>query len=306
MSVDLEVMVANWNAVHNDFMKKIFSNVFVFAIILFSPSIVFAQNQASVSISPDIPGAYKLSSVGPCGWIVDFYTFALVIAGILAFGAIVYGGVKYATSAGNASSQSEGRSWIWSALIGLLLLAGAYLILYTINPNLITCSLPTLSGVNIASSGGGGATTKSPTQSTQPTSGNCASGQCQQLSNCTTQTGANGGSTGAGAINCGAAQGMINTMNCIQQQDPGLQYKVTEGYPPAVAHMSAGHNNGCSIDVQVQGNNVCGAISALQAAAVACGDSKPLNEYASCNGTSYKTTTGNNVHINAIKGNGGC
>jgi hypothetical protein len=114
-----------------------------------------AQAQATISISPNIPGIYNVSTQGPCGWIVNFYTFALIIAGILAFGAIVYGGVKYATSAGNASKQSEGRSWIWSALIGLLLLGGAYLILYTINPNLTKCSLPVLSSVAINNGTGG-------------------------------------------------------------------------------------------------------------------------------------------------------
>jgi hypothetical protein len=103
---------------------------------------------ANFTVSPTIPGLTNVSTVGPAGWIKGFYNFALIFAGILAFGAIVYGGIKYATSAGNASQQSEGRSWIWSALIGLLLLAGAYLILNTINPNLVKLQNPTLSTVN--------------------------------------------------------------------------------------------------------------------------------------------------------------
>lgn len=117
---------------------------------------IFAQASARISINPNIPGLQNISTTGPCGWIVDFYTFALIIAGILAFGAIVYGGIKYSISVGNPSSQSEGRSWIWGALIGLLLLACAWLILYTINPNLTKCTLPQLSQVNFSSGGGGG------------------------------------------------------------------------------------------------------------------------------------------------------
>jgi hypothetical protein len=138
-------------------MKKIiFPAAFFLSVILSIPlSRAFAQAQATISISPNIPGINNVSTAGPCGWIVGFYYFALLFAGILAFGSIVYGGFKYSTSAGNASKQSEGRSWIWSALIGMLLLAGAYLILYTINPSLTKCSLPTLSSVNIASSGVG-------------------------------------------------------------------------------------------------------------------------------------------------------
>jgi Type IV secretion system pilin len=103
---------------------------------------------ATLSINPNIPGLSNISTSGPAGWVKSFYTFALIISGILAFGAIVYGGIKYATSAGNAHNQQEGRDWIYSALIGLLLLAGAYLILKTINPNLVNLQNPSLSSVN--------------------------------------------------------------------------------------------------------------------------------------------------------------
>jgi hypothetical protein len=107
-----------------------------------------AAHATTISISPNIPGLTNVSTAGPAGWVAGFYKFALIFAGILAFGSIVYGGFKYATSEGNASKQAEGRSWIWSALIGLLLLAGAWLILYTINPNLVKLQNPTLSTVN--------------------------------------------------------------------------------------------------------------------------------------------------------------
>src|SRR5208337_1669799 len=72
------------------------------------------------------------------------------IGGVLAFGAIVFGGILYAASAGNPGKQSEGREWIKSALFGLLLLAGAYLILFTINPDIVSLNLPTLQTVNVA------------------------------------------------------------------------------------------------------------------------------------------------------------
>src|ERR1700722_20481381 len=101
------------------------------------PIMVFAAGQATISINPNLPGPQS-ATAGPCGWVVNFYDFALIISGILALGAIVYGGFMYATSAGNASRQSEGRSWIWSALLGILLLACAYLILKTVNPNLVS------------------------------------------------------------------------------------------------------------------------------------------------------------------------
>ena len=99
----------------------------------------------TISINPNFPGVTNVSTGGPASWISSFYLFILIVSGILAFGSIVFGGYKYATSAGNASRQAEGRSWIMSALIGLLLLAVAYVILRTINPNLVILKNPTLS-----------------------------------------------------------------------------------------------------------------------------------------------------------------
>jgi len=119
------------------------------ALISFAP--IFAFAQSTITISSSVPGMAPITaaSAGPGTFVQGFYNFALMIGGILAFGAIVYGGVLYAASMGNPGRQSEGKEWIKSALLGLLLLAGAYLILYTINPNLVNLSLPTLQTVNI-------------------------------------------------------------------------------------------------------------------------------------------------------------
>jgi hypothetical protein len=99
----------------------------------------------AVTISTAIPGANPNSTSTPPGaFISNFYQFALMIGGILAFGVIVYGGIRYMTSAGNPSGQSEAKEWIYAALLGLLLLVGAYFILEVINPQLLQLNLPTL------------------------------------------------------------------------------------------------------------------------------------------------------------------
>jgi hypothetical protein len=117
-------------------------------VILVVPALAFAQTQISTSI----PGNNANStSSAPGAFIANFYQFALMIGGILAFGAIVFGGVKYTASAGNPSAQSDAKEWIWGALTGLLLLAGAYLVLHTVNPQLVNLNLPTLSQI-VASS----------------------------------------------------------------------------------------------------------------------------------------------------------
>ena len=112
-------------------------------------SSAYKLHAEALSISAGIPGTNSTagSAVAPGAYIANFYELALMLGGVLAFGAVVYGGVLYAISAGNPSKQTEGKEWIESALIGLLLLAGAYLILYTVNPNLTNINLPAIPAV---------------------------------------------------------------------------------------------------------------------------------------------------------------
>lgn len=98
----------------------------------------YTMTASALAITTDytIPGQYGKEAGGP-GFVANAYSFALFISGALAFGAIVYGGIKYVFAAGNPSGQSDGKEWVKGALLGLLLLGGAYLILRTINPNIV-------------------------------------------------------------------------------------------------------------------------------------------------------------------------
>jgi Type IV secretion system pilin len=132
-----------------------------------TPSLA-AQNPTQITINPNLPGTYPINSFP--GLIANFYSFALVIAGVLAFGAIVYGGIKYATGRGNPSRESEGKSWITNALLGLLLLGAAYIILRTINPQLVSLQIPGLPQISAVYIPGVGVTTAPP----QVGGGTCA------------------------------------------------------------------------------------------------------------------------------------
>ncbi len=65
------------------------------------------------------------------------FTFSIMIAGLAAFSMLVYGGLRYLTSAGNAATQKDARDTITSAIVGLLLLLGSYLLLQLINPDIL-------------------------------------------------------------------------------------------------------------------------------------------------------------------------
>ena len=283
--------------------KKFFfaiSVVFIIFILpvaipaLFSP----AAAQTQITISTSVPGSYggAASAGAPGAFIADFYWFSLIVGGVLAFGIVVYGGIKYMASAGNPSGQSDAKEWIEAAILGLLLLVGVYFILSVINPQLLNLNLPGLTPVNISSIIVPGNPVGGTNGPTTPPRG-CAGGTCVTLPNCT-QTKA---TTGAGAVNCGGTPAIAAVLNCVNQSDPN--YTVAEGYPPAVDHSDPGHNTGCAIDVHVSS---CAAGAAFMQAAQSCGASKVLNEYSNCGGASYYHTTGGNIHIDAPKGQGGC
>ena len=114
----------------------------IFAALIFNAIFISVALAAPATVNPGVPGTN--ANDNPAGVIANVYQFALLIGGLLAFGAIVYGAIRYTLAAGNPSGQSEGREWIQQAIIGLILLLGAYLVLYTINPGLVNLELPKL------------------------------------------------------------------------------------------------------------------------------------------------------------------
>ena len=67
----------------------------------------------------------------------SLYAFSIGIGGILAFLLIIYAGVRYSLSLGNASKAKEALDQAQAALTGLLLLLALYPILYTVNPCIV-------------------------------------------------------------------------------------------------------------------------------------------------------------------------
>ena len=75
------------------------------------------------------------------------------IAGILAFVMIVWAGFEYATSGGDTNKQKDAQDRITNAIIGLILLFAFWIIIYTINPDILrtqNISLPIITVSNNA------------------------------------------------------------------------------------------------------------------------------------------------------------
>jgi di/tricarboxylate transporter len=73
----------------------------------------------------------------PIAYIRMLYQLLISLAVVVAVFMIVLGGIRRMTAGGNEASVKAAKTMINQALLGLLLLTTAYLILYTINPNLL-------------------------------------------------------------------------------------------------------------------------------------------------------------------------
>lgn len=84
-------------------------------------------------------------------YIVRIYQFALGISGVTAVGMIVYGAITIITKSENIVAKSEGRQIIQDALWGVVLLFASFLLLKTINPELVKLKEPEASIITTAS-----------------------------------------------------------------------------------------------------------------------------------------------------------
>ncbi|KKR89268.1 MAG: hypothetical protein UU85_C0004G0109 [Candidatus Wolfebacteria bacterium GW2011_GWA2_42_10] len=95
---------------------------------------------ADLNFQPSYPWGEGEQPIG--GLVSKFYIYALAIVGVVALGAIIYGGILYTVSSGSPSQQQEAKNWITGAIWGVVLLAGAVLLLRTINPELVKLTEP--------------------------------------------------------------------------------------------------------------------------------------------------------------------
>ena len=133
----------------NKKMKKIIFVLILFCFLIPSISLVFAQNaqkNKGLEVSyPDVGtgiDAPQTVKVYFPYYIQYIYKFAVIAGGIIALLALVYGGVRYLTSAGNPSATKDAREQIFAGLIGLVVILGSYVVLYEINPDLTSLELP--------------------------------------------------------------------------------------------------------------------------------------------------------------------
>jgi len=106
----------------------IFSASFVFCFFIMP---VFAEDTPTLEVIQfDVATSINLF----VKYIIDW---AFKLAGVFAFVMIVYAGFQYLTSGGNTAQQKDAQERIVNAIIGIVLLFAFYIILYTINPDIL-------------------------------------------------------------------------------------------------------------------------------------------------------------------------
>ncbi len=142
--------------------KKVFFVVFFIFLLFsfFSQTLYAAEYKLQPPVSSysntynlEIPlSGSQTTTTDPGQYIKMIFIFGLGLVGLAALFALAYGGIVYILSAGSAPAQSHAKQWIWGAISGLALLLCSYLILYTINPQLVSLKAPVLEKISI---GGG-------------------------------------------------------------------------------------------------------------------------------------------------------
>ncbi len=121
-------------------IRKIFFVLLFSAFLLLSALTALAEYKLEVGIPGQVG---EDTAVSLTDYIRYIYLFALGAVGIAALGTLIIAGFMYMLS-DLVTTKEEARKYIMGAIWGLLIGLGAYLILYTINPDLIRLKAPNL------------------------------------------------------------------------------------------------------------------------------------------------------------------
>jgi len=111
-----------------DTMKKLINSAIATGTMLFTAaSIAFAQGE---TLTIEEPTDMGIKSIGEL--ISQGLRMAMIIAGILTFAYLIWGGIQWITSGGDKAAYEEARGRITAALLGLGIVAAAWAVMWII------------------------------------------------------------------------------------------------------------------------------------------------------------------------------
>lgn len=122
--------------------KLFFIIVFISFFAFIWVGFVFALTEEGLEVGyPVVQGEEITKETGVPQLIKYIFHISLLIAGIAAFLALIAAGFKYLTSSGKPEAMADARKGIFAAFLGLVILLGSYLLLNTLNPELLVLRL---------------------------------------------------------------------------------------------------------------------------------------------------------------------
>lgn len=126
-------------------MKYIFIIILLFTIG-YAPYAIMSQVKLETGL-PNIPSNQLTTGQELPEYINYLFIFGLGLIAVLALAQMMVGGIKYVLAAGNVATIEDAKETIKQALIGLGLLLISYLLLRTINPDLVNLRTPNLAPI---------------------------------------------------------------------------------------------------------------------------------------------------------------
>ena len=124
-------------------LMYIFLTVFIIQIVILFFLLV-TPNYASAQTTLQVPIGNQTEVKDIAEYIPLIFNYSMGFVGILAAVVLMFGGVMWLTAGGNQGQVGEAKEWIKAALTGLILALLSFLILNTINPDLIKLKMPTI------------------------------------------------------------------------------------------------------------------------------------------------------------------
>ncbi len=121
------------------FLNK--KNLFLFSILalafLFSANFALAQRSLEVPLLVEVEGVTLTETPILPDYVDYIFNLSVILAALVAFLSVIYGGVRHLTSAGNPATMQDANDQIFAGVIGLIVILGSWILLTTINPQLI-------------------------------------------------------------------------------------------------------------------------------------------------------------------------
>jgi len=128
--------------------KKILLFFLVFIILFGTAELVFIQPSVGRNLEieyPEVAGEQPEKVITPVPEYVRYIYNALIwLSGLIALIVLIIGGSEWFTSAGDIDRIRSAKDRISAAVLGIIILIGSYLILVSINPELVVFHLPRL------------------------------------------------------------------------------------------------------------------------------------------------------------------